>query len=908
MRASVLGSVCALLLLLREPACRGDEVTSSIVNPCCYFPCQHWGVCVRYREDTYECDCTRTGFYGENCTIPELRTRVRQFLKPSPDVLHYILTHFQWLWDIVNCTFLRDVIMRIVLIARSTLIPTPPTFNSKYGYLSWESYYNLSYYTRLLPPVPEDCPTLMGVKGSNRLPNPELLVKRLLKRRTFRPDPQGSNLMFAFFAQHFTHQFFKTYNRMGLGFTKALAHGVDAGHIYGDSLERQLHLRLHKDGKLKYQLVDGEMFPPSVADAAVKMSYPPGVPEERQMAIGQEVFGLLPGLGMFATLWLREHNRVCDILKAEHPTWDDDQLFQTSRLIIIGETIRIVIEEYVQHLSGYLLHLKFDPAMLFETQFQYGNRIALEFVQLYHWHPLMPDSFLIDGDELSYTQFLFNTSVLTHYGIEKLVDAFSRQNAGQVGGGHNIHAMMTKVSVGAIEESRHLRMQPFNEYRKRFNLKPYTSFEQFTDNEEIADALEEFYGDIDAVEFYPGLLLERTRPGSIFGESMVEMGAPFSLKGLLGNPICSPVYWKPSTFGGEIGFDIVKSATLKKLVCLNTRTCPYVAFRVPTEDNSQSGKDGDEGWKYEAVVMTTLDDKILGEKLQYYYSSSEDEGSDNEDEDGERKTIREADVKQPEIEYSADGSAVNTGPKGVINDWRKYKQLEVEQKQEQKKEMERLIKKLSMTCRSDLDLEKDKDKQKELQEKIKGKMTMKEYNMLQEEDDDEDFLQHYRMQRIEEMRRQLCRGKRFERVYELVSGEDFLEALDKEDKITLVMIHIYEPEVPGCEAMSGSLLCLAQEYPLVKFCSVRSSAISTSTLFRDSALPALLVYKAGDLIGNFVRLTDQLGDDFFAVDVEALLQEYGLLPDKSPVGPKAVRNGAIVQSVASDEDSDLDID
>lgn len=113
----------------------------------------------------------------------------------------------------------------------------------------------------------------------------------------------------------------------------------------------------------------------------------------------------------------------------------------------------------------------------------------------------------------------------------------------------------------------------------------------FADNEEIARELEEFYGDIDSVEFYPGLMLEKTRPGTIFGESMVEMGAPFSLKGLLGNPICSPEYWKPSTFGGKVGFDIVNSATLKKLVCLNTKTCPYVAFRVPTEEQSQREND-----------------------------------------------------------------------------------------------------------------------------------------------------------------------------------------------------------------------------------------------------------------------------------------------------------------------------
>lgn len=46
---------------------------SSSVNPCCYLPCQHWGVCVRFGLDKYECDCTRTGYHGENCTVRESR-------------------------------------------------------------------------------------------------------------------------------------------------------------------------------------------------------------------------------------------------------------------------------------------------------------------------------------------------------------------------------------------------------------------------------------------------------------------------------------------------------------------------------------------------------------------------------------------------------------------------------------------------------------------------------------------------------------------------------------------------------------------------------------------------------------------------------------------------------------------
>ncbi|NXF30511.1 PGH1 synthase, partial [Nyctibius bracteatus] len=576
-------------------------------NPCCYFPCQHQGVCVRVGLGGYECDCTRTGYFGANCTSPELWTRLHDLLKPSPAFYHFVLTHFRLFWDIVNSTFIRDTLMRLVLTVRANLIPSPPTFNSDYGYISWEAYANVSYYTRVLPPVPDDCPTPMGTKGKRQLPDPELLAERFLLRQKFEPDPRGTNLMFAFFAQHFTHQFFKTSGKMGRGFTKALGHGVrgarrgtgvgtafrgspdavasrqvDLGHLYGDNLQRQHQLRLFRDGKLKFQVVDGEVYPPAVTDAPVHMVYPSGVPKEKQLAMGQEVFGLLPALSMYSTLWLREHNRVCDILKREHPTWGDEQLFQTARLVLIGETIKIVIEDYVQHLSGYFLSLKFDPELLFGTPFQYRNRIAVEFNQLYHWHGLMPDSFVIQGQEYSYEQFLYNASMLTDYGVEALVESFSKQVAGRIGGGQTINANVLEVAVGVIRESRQLRLQPFNEYRKRFGMKPYESFQELTGEEEKAAELEELYGDIDALEFYPGLLLEKPQPNGIFGESMVEIGAPFSLKGLLGNPICSPEYWKPSTFGGATGFEIVKTASLEKLVCLNVKKkCPYVAFHVP---------------------------------------------------------------------------------------------------------------------------------------------------------------------------------------------------------------------------------------------------------------------------------------------------------------------------------------
>ena len=82
--------------------------------------------------------------------------------------------------------------------------------------------------------------------------------------------------------------------------------------------------------------------------------------------------------------------------------------------------------------------------------------------------------------------------------------------------------------------------------------------------------------------------------------------------------------------------------------------------------------------------MATLDDKLLGEKLHYYCSSSEDEGGASDDEEGQGKGARggggdgsgQAVSHAPGQEW--DGSSANTDPKGVLKDWQRYKQLETE--------------------------------------------------------------------------------------------------------------------------------------------------------------------------------------------------------------------------------------
>ena len=41
----------------------------------------------------------------------------------------------------------------------------------------------------------------------------------------------------------------------------------------------------------------------------------------------------------------------------------------------------------------------------------------------------------------------------------------------------------------------------------------------------------------------------------------------------------------------------------------------------------------------------------------------------------------------------------------------------------------------------------------------------------------------------------------------------------------------------------------------------------------ENGVPALLIYKGGELIGNFIKLTNEFGEDFYATEIEAFLLE-----------------------------------
>ncbi|KAF3823365.1 hypothetical protein GH733_010801, partial [Mirounga leonina] len=181
-------------------------------------------------------------------------------------------------------------------------------------------------------------------------------------------------------------------------------------------------------------------------------------------------------------------------------------------------------------------------------------------------------------------------------------------------------------------------------------------------------------------------------------------------------------------------------------------------------------------------------------------------------------------------------------PKGVINDWRKFK-LESEDSDSVPPRKKEILRQMSSPQSRD-----DKDSKERFSRK--------------------------------DMHQKLSFGPRYGFVYELETGEQFLETIEKEQKITTIVVHIYEDGIKGCDTLNSSFTCLAAEYPIVKFCKIKASNTGAGDRFSSDVLPTLLVYKGGELISNFISVTEQFAEEFFAGDVESFLNEYGLLPER----------------------------
>ena len=449
--------------------------------------------------------------------------------------------------------------------------PVPKgTSVSAADYTSWPSLVDRTFTGRHLPP--RDIPGLPCISE---------VEKRLFRRsaeNAFIASPRMS-VLFALFAQWFTDSFLRTHPsdpRMNTS-----NHEIDLCQIYGLTESTAEILRSQNQGKLRCTDINGAMFPEKLFDTNgeyrrcfAKLPYLDevetllekaendfGIPIEKRKpnlyATGLERGNTTIGYTSISTIFLREHNRLCDILATKHHDWNDDRLFQTARMINIACALKVIIEDYINALAGDLGKFKLVPGFADTQRWYRSNRISIEFNLLYRWHGLVPDTIKLAHTDLKPTEFMYNNALIEQHGVEAVIKDISSQKAGAMVL-HNTPEFLWPAELAGLDLSRRFKVQPYAEYCGLFGVKRPTSFEDLTGNEERAKELEDIYtGGVETVDFMVGLRAEKRPEDRVLGDLMLNMVGFDAFSQALTNPLLAENVYMRQTFS-EVGFEIIE--------------------------------------------------------------------------------------------------------------------------------------------------------------------------------------------------------------------------------------------------------------------------------------------------------------------------------------------------------------
>lgn len=499
-----------------------------------------------------------------------LRSEARDGLKNK--IEFHVLTRYKAAWTVVQqVPFLQRRINKALVNRVIYKIPTRPyPFSTMTPYTSWDSLTDRTFTGRHLPATS---------KQSTSLPSVDDVVQIFARRDGKIILSQKSTLLFSHFAQWFTDGFLRTDRENYLKNTSN--HEIDLCQLYGLNRAATNKLRTHQGGKLKSQIIEGEEYPCYYfnEDGTVNSEFnglPLVFPEDldparkaKLFAMGVDRANVQVGYVMLNTLFLREHNRICDLLVRAYPEWDDERLFQTARNITIVLLIKIVVDEYINHIAPYHFKFTFDPASFPNERWYRQNWMSLEFSLVYRWHGLVPDQVCIDGKDLPTPETMFNNALVTKRGLGGLFADASAQPAGEIAL-FNTPRFLLETERASIELSRLTGLASYNEYRALCGYPKVTAFNQITGNPEVQDALERLYGDVDNIEFYVGLMAEDVRPNSAVAPLIGRLVGIDAFSQALTNPLLSQHVFNEGTFS-PTGMKIIrKTKCLSDLVHRNT--------------------------------------------------------------------------------------------------------------------------------------------------------------------------------------------------------------------------------------------------------------------------------------------------------------------------------------------------
>ena len=509
----------------------------------------------------------------------------------------YVLTHFKPIWGLVQSNnTLKKTINKFLVNNAIYKVPTRPyPFSTMSPYTSWDSLSDRTYCGLHLPPLDWQPLTdknylkldLASTEDFEKK-QPQLEDLRKLYRKTgeTKYSPK-STLLFPYFVQWFTDSFLRTDRQNHL--KNNSNHQIDLCTLYGLNSKITHLLRSHQGGKLKSQIINGEEYPPFyynekgepkvefvgllhqlTNEGKPKAEDFPLNQKQKLFAMGVEVerANVQIGYVMLNVLALREHNRLSDLLAKNYPHWDDERLFQTARNILIVEILRIVIEDYVNHITPY--HFKFvtDPLAFTKEKWYRQNWMTVEFTLVYRWHSMLPDTLIYEGQEIPADETQWNNEMIIKQGLGALFDETCSQSAAQLSL-FNTPEFLIPVELASVRFGREAKLRSYNDYRQLCKYPRVTSFAQITSDENVQQELERLYGHVDNIELYVGLYAEDLRPNSALPSLVGRLIGIDAFSQVLTNPLLAEKVFNPETFSPVGWEEIQNTTTLSQLLHRN---------------------------------------------------------------------------------------------------------------------------------------------------------------------------------------------------------------------------------------------------------------------------------------------------------------------------------------------------
>lgn len=148
--------------------------------------------------------------------------------------------------------------------------------------------------------------------------------------------------------------------------------------------------------------------------------------------------------------------------------------------------------------------------------------------------------------------------------------------------------------------------------------------------------------------------------------------------------------------------------------------------------------------------------------------------------------------------------------------------------------------------------------------------TMAQLDELEDEED-EDFLEEYKMRRFQELQSLQAKAK-FGSVLHITKPE-YEEEVTKASQNTYVLVHMSLQLAVQSRLLAHHLVTLAQKFPELKFTDIPASRCVEN--YPEANCPTWILYHKGNIVKQYVTLTELGGSDCKVTDLEKVLVDIG---------------------------------